>query len=182
MLEIKGYITNLGKYNEGELIGEWITFPIDDEGLLEVFDRIGIKYNICSKINNRINEYDVIDEFFFTDWNCDFENDFGEYENIDDMNELAEQLMEWDEDTFNAACEYWGAKYVDVESPDEYLLLSNVINESDLGYYYAFESGGYDIDQDSIAGRYFDCEAFGHDIAIESNGGFTSKGWIERIC
>ena len=24
----RGYITNLGKYNEGELIGKWITFPI----------------------------------------------------------------------------------------------------------------------------------------------------------
>ena len=24
------YIANLGKYNEGDLVGAWFTFPIDD--------------------------------------------------------------------------------------------------------------------------------------------------------
>ena len=41
-MKIKGYITNLGKYNEGVLLGEWITFPIDENELEEVFERIGI--------------------------------------------------------------------------------------------------------------------------------------------
>ena len=27
------FITNLGKYNEGELIGEWVTLPISEEEL-----------------------------------------------------------------------------------------------------------------------------------------------------
>lgn len=36
---ISGYITNLGKYNEGYLIGEWINFPITDEELDEVLKR-----------------------------------------------------------------------------------------------------------------------------------------------
>ena len=26
--ELKAYVTNLGKYNEGELVGEWISFPV----------------------------------------------------------------------------------------------------------------------------------------------------------
>ena len=30
---LKGFITNLGKYNEGELVGEWVTFPIDEDEL-----------------------------------------------------------------------------------------------------------------------------------------------------
>ena len=25
---IEAYVTNLGKYNEGELVGEWVKFPI----------------------------------------------------------------------------------------------------------------------------------------------------------
>ena len=29
----RGYITNLGKYNEGELVGKWITFPITKKEL-----------------------------------------------------------------------------------------------------------------------------------------------------
>lgn len=33
---LKIYLTNLGKYNEGYLIGEWVTLPIDDDELEEV--------------------------------------------------------------------------------------------------------------------------------------------------
>ena len=33
---------NLGKYNEGELVGEWVKFPTTAEGIKEVFKRIGI--------------------------------------------------------------------------------------------------------------------------------------------
>ena len=36
------FITNLGKYNEGELVGEWVKFPTTTEELKEVFKRIGI--------------------------------------------------------------------------------------------------------------------------------------------
>ena len=37
------FITNLGKYNEGELVGEWVKFPTTAEELKEVFKRIGIR-------------------------------------------------------------------------------------------------------------------------------------------
>lgn len=36
------FITNLGKYNEGELVGEWVKFPTSAEEIWAVFDRIGI--------------------------------------------------------------------------------------------------------------------------------------------
>ena len=36
------YLTNLGKYNEGELVGEWVQLPISNEELQKVFERIGI--------------------------------------------------------------------------------------------------------------------------------------------
>ena len=29
------YIANLGKYNEGYLVGAWFTFPIDEEDVKE---------------------------------------------------------------------------------------------------------------------------------------------------
>ena len=34
----EAYITNLGKYNEGELVGEWVKFPTTSEDLQKVFD------------------------------------------------------------------------------------------------------------------------------------------------
>ena len=36
------FITNLGKYNEGSLVGEWVKFPTTAEELQKVFERIGI--------------------------------------------------------------------------------------------------------------------------------------------
>ena len=33
----EAFITNLGKYNEGELVGEWVKFPTTSEELQQVF-------------------------------------------------------------------------------------------------------------------------------------------------
>lgn len=47
---ISGFITNLGKYNEGYLIGEWIDFPITDEDLAAALESIGEVNEIAEKI------------------------------------------------------------------------------------------------------------------------------------
>ena len=35
-------VTNLGKYNEGMLVGEWVKLPTTEEEMQNVFERIGI--------------------------------------------------------------------------------------------------------------------------------------------
>lgn len=65
---MKIYLTNLGKYNEGELIGEWVELPVSQEELQKVFERIGIS-----------EEYE---EYFITDYDCD------------DMADVAYQVVE----------------------------------------------------------------------------------------
>lgn len=167
MLEIKGYITNLGKYNEGELVGEWVTFPLDDEEVKEVFERIGIN-----------EEYE---EYFFTDWETDFDNDFGEYESIRNINELAEKLADWDSDTFESACDVWTMSEVLENGPDNYILLSDVNDDYDLGYYYAVEYFCIDFLNNPILENYFDFDSYGRDIRFEVNGGHTGNGWIEYM-
>lgn len=167
MLEIKGFITNLGKYNEGELIGEWITFPIDEDDLDEVLERIGIN--------------EQYEEYFFTDWETNFDDDFGEYVSIDEVNEIAEKLNNWDEDTFNAACEIWRMSEVLENDPGDYILYPDIKDDYDLGYYYVEDSGYYDLSNLGYLANYIDYESFGRDIRIESSGGFTEYGWIEYI-
>jgi len=39
---LEAYITNLGKYNEEELVGEWVKLPTTYEYMQAVFQRIGI--------------------------------------------------------------------------------------------------------------------------------------------
>ena len=33
----EAFVTNLGKYNEGELVGEWVHFPTTEEEMKKVF-------------------------------------------------------------------------------------------------------------------------------------------------
>ena len=82
------YLTNLGKYNEGMLVGEWVDLPVSEEELEKVFKRIG---------NN-----DEYEEYFITDYESDIDGvKVGEYENIDDLNELAEALEDLDSEEEN---------------------------------------------------------------------------------
>lgn len=83
---ISGYITNLGKYNEGELVGQWIDFPISQDTLMEILEDIGI-------------DGERYEEFFFTDWECeefDVHPLFGEYPSIDTVNAVAELIEPYD--------------------------------------------------------------------------------------
>ena len=61
------YIANLGKYNEGYLVGAWFTFPIDEE---DVKEKIGL--------NEQYEEYAIHD----TD---NFPIAIGEYVSIEEL-------------------------------------------------------------------------------------------------
>ena len=167
-MKLMAYVTNLGKYNEGVLEGEWVDFPASDEVIEEVFSRIGIdgkKY----------------EEYFITDYNGIWAGSMkDEHISIERLNEIAETLQEFDEYVLSAALEYWWIDDIMEMNPDDLMIYSDVHNEYDLGYYWIEESGCYNLGDD-ILSRYFDYEAFGRDIAIEANGGFTSKGFIEYV-
>lgn len=103
--ELSGYITNLGKYNEGYLIGEWVKFPVSEEELEAVFERIGIN-----------EEYE---EYFITDYDnyYDIDFDFGEYTSIDRINETIEaldDLSSYDLEKVKAIMEHEGSDVLDV--------------------------------------------------------------------
>ena len=85
---IKGYITNLGRYNEGDLAYKLISFPISDEELNEALESIGCKY----VDENGVAHNPLYEEYFFSDWDCEIPFDFGEYESIDDVNDIAERV------------------------------------------------------------------------------------------
>ena len=70
------YIANLGKYNEGYLVGAWFTFPIDEE---DVKEKIGL--------NEQYEEYAIHD----TD---NFPIAIGEYVSIEELNEMYEMIEE----------------------------------------------------------------------------------------
>ena len=84
MVPFSAFITNLGKYNEGELVGRWHAFPTTKEDIQQTFQDIGID-------GKRYEEY------FVTDYDCDMPGIYDalpEYANLDELNYLAQRLME----------------------------------------------------------------------------------------
>ena len=166
-MELKGYITNLADYNAGRLNGEWIEFPIYEDELEEVLERIG-----CADGT----------EYFFTDWESDTLRpcDLGEFITPEEVNDIYDALEEWEEDALNAAREVFGLDSIFSASPDDFFFAPDIETDEDLGYYYAEEYCIFHNASDTLE-RYFDFEAYGRDIRIETNGDHTAYGWIERI-
>lgn len=90
------YLTDLSAYNEGELIGEWISLPMDNDDLTSKIKSILREgASVCG------NEEDEHEEYFITDY--EFETEFkfadvGEYSNVYELNESCEELSDFDED------------------------------------------------------------------------------------
>lgn len=170
-ITISGYITNLGAYVRGELVGRWISFPLEeDKG--DILESIGIYPGGPDE------------EYFFTDWDCELDglsSYLGEYMSIDDVEEIAEQLDEWgDPDTFAAACEVFDVSEVLEHDENDYILYTDVEDYTDLGLTYAEETCMLDACPDSLRG-YIDFAAIGRDHDIDCYGGFCSAGYIECI-
>ena len=168
---LRVFLTNLGKYNEGELVGEWLELPAAEEEVQAAFRRIGIDGV----------EYE---EYFFTDWETDIEGlRLAEHMNLEELNELAakyEDLQDWEKETVQAIMELEGCDLEEaIEIRDHYSLYPDIHTNEDLGHYWLFEVGIHYI-PDNLA-CYIDCEKFGRDVTLEADGGFTSKGWLERI-
>jgi antirestriction protein len=173
MLDI--FVNTWGNYNEnGADGGAWITLPLESEELEEVLE------NIAKRMGDNDPEWAIHDY----EWTCEWEGfEISEYDSIIVLNEFIQQLdnlSEWEQKTYCAAVEYFGRDYVDIEDLNDYNLYTDINDNYDLGYYWAVESGCYDLDKMGHLSNYFDYEGFGRDIAIEADGGFTSYGFIER--
>lgn len=182
---IEAYITNLGKYNEGKLVGEWVRFPTTEEKMKKVFERIGIEPGAPDGYGGHY------EEWFITDYDCYVPGlmeaaRLGEYENLDQLNFLASKIMELDDcelDRFEAAMEVadetGSVKDIInlIDNPEKYEVYPGIENDEDLGHYYIEELGSIHL-TDEVR-DYFDYEAYGRDIAISEAGHYTSYGYVK---
>lgn len=147
------FLTNLGKYNEGALVGEWVSLPASDEELEAVKNRIGIN--------------EQYEEWFITDYETDIHGvSVGEYDDIEELNELAEAIEENPEQV--EALLYFGYDITaeNIENVSYITTAEGLDSENyAVGYYYAIECGCLEIP--SNIEPYFDFEAYGRDIMLE---------------
>ncbi len=176
----EAFITNLGKYNEGELVGEWVKFPTTSEELQKVFERIGIGLK-----DDFGNPYE---EWFISDYDCyvdEMYEKLGEYENLDELNYLASKLDELDDHDYNhfqaamQISDYTGS-IIDVinliDNLDKYEIYPGVESNADLGHYYIEELGMVEVPD--YPADYINYEAYGRDVVINEMGQFTDYGYV----
>lgn len=159
------FITNLGKYNEGELIGKWVELPIDDDALEDVLKEIGIN-----------EEYE---EYFITDYETNVAGlDIGEYDDIDMLNDIAERIESLDDDEIEIIDAFLQEGYdfeYAIDNMDDVIVWYDCNDMTDIAYQYIEETGLLHDVPESLQ-NYFDYESFGRDMGYEGQYVFTDRG------
>ena len=170
---MKVFITNLGRYVEGYLVGKWVKLPVDDETLDKVLTEIGIN--------------EQYEEYFITDYEnvtVALGDIISEYSSVAALNKLAqrlEKLSDADADKLGAMLECESCTSVSevidlLDELDEFDLLPDVTDDKALGHYYAEEYCGIDIPEHILP--FFDFEAYGRAIRLESSCMYTTYGFL----
>lgn len=170
----EAYITNAGKYAEGQLVGETLKFPTTTEEVQALLKRIGvdgIRY----------------EEYFITSFDGDVLGIYDclyEYASLDELNHLACLLSELTPEeiaTFEAVINKGDhtssvAELINLTyNLDCYELLPGVDDDEALGIIYADELE--DKISEELQG-YFDYEAYGRDVRLNEGGHFAPGGYL----
>ena len=175
----EAYVTNPGLYPElGVEAGETLRFPTTTEEVRALFSRIGID-------GERYGEY------FITSYDSDvlgLYNCLDEYAGLDELNYLAHVLEEVQErgelEKFEAAMAF--GEHTDgagdlinlAQNLDCYDFYPGIGDDEALGRYCVEEIGAIDIPEHIR--DYFDYEAYGRDIDLNSTGSFVPGGYVLR--
>lgn len=167
---LSAYVTNLGKYTEGQLVGRWVDFPTTSQEIQNVLREIGIdgiRY----------------EEIFITDYHS---NIYGltdcldEYENLSVLNYIACKIQEsgYDTEQLESLLEFgaYGGNVTELltllNNLDCYVMYGDIKDDYDLGYYLIHKTGLYTELQEKMGSlaNYIDYEAYGRDVRIEESG------------
>ena len=156
------YITDLGAYNQGYLIGEHISLPMDEDDLKSKIDEIlSIGAKACGDTEH--------EEIFITSFECDF-MEIGEYDDPYKLNEIA-QKMERMNDHFKKITKFLLSNNLvsnlneAIEEAENVIIHENTTME-DISYEYVNEC--YDLDSlPSIISNNIDYKSIARDMEIE---------------
>ena len=158
----KVYIMNLGKYNEGSLVGEWLELPASEEETKETLDNISIN--------------DLYEEYIIADYENNFNFKISEYSNIEELDQVAEYLESLDEYEQQQVNALLDGGYIDYKNlVNEDIELDNYIfveldkntilsDESNLAYSLIDTFYNGDLSHIENIGYYFNLEKFARDL------------------
>ncbi len=173
-MEIRIYVANLGAYNAGVLIGEWIELPMDGEELGKRLEAI------VAAVDNHGERYG--EETAIHDYEAPWT--ISEYDLLETVNGIAERIaaLSAEGDLIEAVLCYYGSDVdtaLDVLENGEYTEYSSCQTMGDVAYGIAEDSGDVNtLDASQINGvgysAYVDWDRVGRDMEI--NGTFVQYG------
>lgn len=151
------YVADLGAYVSGHLRGVWVSLPLEEEQLDELFN--------------------MAEELAIHDYECSFMQ-ISEYESIRDLNAIAERLEKLDEQECELVKEYMDNVSSDFEEAmrtvenNDYSIYHNCSDMTDVAERYCEECGILNDIPDNLR-SYFDFEAYGRDMDLGSCSTFV---------
>ena len=164
----RAFITNLGKYNEGELVGDWVDFPIDEDEFEEKLAEIGIGSE---------DEFgSPYEEWFVTDYECNLDafewEELGEYPSYETLQEFGELVDSIDDVVaVNNAYEVTDDLREAIEGLEngDIIFYPGLNSWEDLAYYIIDDVyGGVENLDPSVQEQFFDYEALGRDLGFDT--------------
>lgn len=155
------YVADLGAYNSGYLRGVWVSLPLEEDVLEEL--------------------YGMAEELAIHDYECDFMK-ISEYENIRELNELAERMEDFGDEEMEVFKAYMDNVSENVEEALEkiddhsYTFYNDCKDMEAVAEEYSEMTDMLSSIPDDLR-RYFDFEAYGRNM--EMSGGtfaFTDNG------
>lgn len=160
--EFEVYIVNLGKYNEGKLVGAWFTLPVSYDDIAE---KIGLDEHY--------------EEYAIHDYELPF--DVSEYESIETLNRYADMYNELDDDVKEIVPDLMShfTSFEELcEKADDLDFFPGCNDMYDVAYELVSEGAIFGELPDYVL-RYIDYEALGTDLDIEGTYIRTKSGIVE---
>lgn len=118
-------------------------------------------------------------EYIIADSDCQL---LKEHDSIEMINQFVELVENVDSELVQAVHQvtgYTASDFVDYDfNFGDCCLLPDVTTRRELGEYWFNELGSEGVGKENME-LYFDCEAYGRDIDLESQGGFSDYGYVE---
>lgn len=173
-IKIAVFLNTWGNYNEnGADGGFWVNLPCDIDEVME---------RLSESTGEEVDEMEV----FINDTDIEgISLEISEYDNIENLNEIAEALEDLDETEAEALEAYLDHGYdmteaLDKISDNDYMIYFNCNDMTDVAYEYCEETGMLDSIPENLR-NYFDYEAFGRDMSFEGSFYFTNNGNCVQI-
>lgn len=187
------WIGNLGKYNEGELVGEWLSLPVTDKELENFLrEKVGLQLTQKEVDESLAKNGICYEEYMINDYETDLPIKVSKYSNLNMLNLLAKAS---ERVTNMEAVE----AYIECENTDDIEEIINIMLQEDRIPYYTYgiendtlsKEAKYGMQKAEMMGltellqkhnieNYFDYEAYGNEDDLSGYVELFDEGYIDR--